>query len=114
MVSFADFQKLDIRIGLIKAAERVADTDKLLKLLVDFGPPSPGSGELSQRTIVSGIAQNYTPESLVGKLAPFVVNLEPRVIKGIESQGMILAAAPDDRAVILKPHKKVAPGTQVR
>ncbi len=106
MVSFADFQKLDIQIGKIVAAERVPDTDKLLKLLVDFGS--------EQRTIVSGIAECYTPESLVGKLAPFIVNLEPRVIKGIESQGMILAAAPDNRAVILKPHKKVAPGTKVR
>lgn len=113
MISYADFANLDIRIGTITAAERVPHTDKLLKLTVDFGPAA-SSDEPTQRTIVSGIAEWYAPEALVGKQAPFVINLEPRTLRGVVSQGMILAAAPGDKAVILKPHKKVPAGTRVK
>ena len=83
-VTFEDFSKLDIRAGTILTAERVAKTDKLLKLTVDTG--------IDQRTIVSGIAAYHTPESLPGKQVSVLVNLAPRKIKGIESQGMILMA----------------------
>ena len=83
-VTFEDFSKLDIRAGTIMTAERVAKTDKLLKLTVDTG--------IDQRTIVSGIAAYHTPESLPGKQVSVLVNLAPRKIKGIESQGMILMA----------------------
>ena len=82
--SFDDFQKMDIRIGTILAAERVPKTEKLLKLTVDTG--------IDQRTVVSGIAAHYDPEKIVGQQVTILVNLEPRKIKGIESQGMILMA----------------------
>jgi len=107
-VSYDHFLKLDIRIGQILTAEKIEGADKLLKLQVDFGP------EIGHRQIVSGISQWYKPAQLIGAQAPFVINLEPRVIRGVASQGMILAAAPDNKAVILKPRSKVAPGTKVR
>jgi len=103
--SFEDFQKLQIRIGLIVEAEKVEGTDKLLKLKVDFGD--------EKRQIVSGIAEFYSPEQLIGKQFSFVVNLEPRVIRGVESQGMILAVSANNKIILLKPHKKVPTGSVV-
>lgn len=82
--TFDEFQKMDIRIGTITAAERVPKTEKLLKLTIDTG--------LDQRTVVSGIAAHYQPENIIGQQVTILVNLEPRKIKGIESQGMILMA----------------------
>ena len=82
--SFDDFSKMDIRVGTILQAERVPKTDKLLKLLIDTG--------IDQRTIVSGIAGSYKPEDIIGQQVSILVNLAPRKIKGIESQGMILMA----------------------
>jgi methionyl-tRNA synthetase len=83
-ISFDDFSKMDIRVGKILEAERVPKTDKLLKLLIDTG--------IDKRTVVSGIAGSYKPEDIVGQQVSILVNLEPRKIKGIESQGMILMA----------------------
>ncbi len=114
MINYSDFEKLQIRIGLIVEAEKVEGTAKLLKLKVDFGnDPSVSSGRL-RRQIVSGIAEFYKPEQLVGKQFPFVVNLIPRIIRGIESQGMILAVDVNGKAVLLKPHKKVPAGSLVK
>jgi methionine--tRNA ligase beta chain len=104
-IAFDEFQKLRIRIGLIIEAEKIEGTDKLLKLKVDFGD--------EKRQIVSGIAQFYVPEKLIGKQFPFVTNLEPRIIRGIESQGMILAVGVGEKAVLLKPLKKVPPGSLI-
>jgi methionine--tRNA ligase beta chain len=104
-INYKDFEKLRIRIGLIVEAERVEGTDKLLKLRVDFGD--------EKRQIVSGIAQVYAPEKLVGKQFPFIVNLETRVIRGVESQGMILGISSGEKIVLLKPQKKVSPGSLV-
>jgi methionyl-tRNA synthetase len=87
LTSFDDFQKMDIRIGTIISAERVPKTDKLLKLTIDTG--------IDQRTVVSGIAAYYEPEKIIGQQVSILVNLEPRKIKGIESQGMILMAEND-------------------
>ncbi|MEO8211260.1 MAG: class I tRNA ligase family protein, partial [bacterium] len=82
--TFDDFQKMDIRVGTITAAERVPKTDKLLKLTIDTG--------LDQRTVVSGIAKDFDLEKIIGQQVSILLNLEPRKIKGIESQGMILMA----------------------
>jgi methionyl-tRNA synthetase len=82
--SFDDFQKMDIRVGTIISAERVPKTDKLLKLVIDTG--------IDQRTVVSGIAADYSAEEIIGQQVSILVNLAPRKIKGIESQGMILMA----------------------
>lgn len=106
MISFEDFQKLDIRIGTILEAEKVEGADKLLKLKVDLGD--------EQRTLVAGIAEDYKPEEIIGKQIPILTNLEPRTIRGIESQGMILAAVIDDKAVLLHPDKKVSNGSKIR
>ena len=105
MINYEDFKKVQVRIGLIVEAERVEGTDKLLKLQVDFGD--------EKRQIVSGIAQFYAPEKLIGKQFPFVVNLEPRMIRGVESNGMILGISSGEKVVLLKPQKKVLPGSIV-
>lgn len=106
MINYEDFKKVEIKIGTIKEAEKVEKADKLLKLTVDFGEET--------RTIVSGIAKWYDPENLIGKQMPFVTNLEPREMFGIESQGMILAAhSSDDSAVLLNPDKEVPAGVEL-
>jgi methionyl-tRNA synthetase len=92
-VSFDDFTKMDIRIGKVLAAEKVAKTKKLLQLTVDTG--------IDTRIVVSGIAEHYTPEEMVGKQVSILVNLAPRKIRGIESQGMILMAEDSDGKLIL-------------
>lgn len=104
-ITFEEFKKLQIRIGLIVEAERVEGTDKLLRLQVDFGD--------EKRQIVSGIAEFYAPEKLIGKQFSFVTNLEPRVIRGVESQGMILGISAGEKVVLLKPQKKVPAGSNV-
>jgi len=113
MINFEDFQKLQIRIGLIVEAEKVEGADKLLKLKVDFGSAEQNSEKHEIRQIVSGIAQFYKPEQLVGKQFPFLTNLEPRIIRGVESQGMILGIDADSKIVLLKPLKKVSDGSRV-
>lgn len=108
MISYDDFAKLEIRIGTIKAAEAIPDTDKLLKCTIDFG-------DFGERTIVSGIAQFRTPEELVGKQLPYIVNLEPRMLRGVESQGMLLAAAPEETGLaLLHPDIPVPNGTKLK
>ena len=92
-IQYDSFEQLDLRIGTITAAEKVAKADKLLKLQVDLG--------FEQRIIVSGIAQHFTPESLVNKQVIVVANLTPRKMRGIESQGMILTAEQQDGKLIL-------------
>ena len=105
-VSFDDFQKMDIRVSTILAAEKVAKTKKLLKLTVDTG--------IDKREIVSGIAEHYSPEELVGKQVLVLVNLAPRELKGIESRGMILMAEDaTGKLVLLSPADKVKSGSQV-
>lgn len=105
-VTIEEFEKLDIKIGQIVNCEKVEDADKLLRLEVNFG------GE--KRQIVSGIAEFYKPEDLVGKLCPFIVNLEPRTIRGLESQGMIMAADVDGTAVLLHPDREIPEGSMVK
>jgi methionine--tRNA ligase beta chain len=105
-ITFDQFKQVEIRMGKITACEKVADADKLLKLQVDFGE--------FQRQIVSGIAESYTPEELVGKTLPFIVNLEYRKFKGEESQGMLMATGTgSDNVVLLEPNREIAPGSEV-
>ncbi len=106
-ITFDDFNKMDIRIGTIKSAEKVAKTKKLLKLEVDTG--------IDKRTVVSGIAEFFKPEDIVGKQVNILVNLAPRNIKGIESQGMILMAQnANGELIFVEPSKKMKPGSVVR
>lgn len=105
-IDFDTFKKVEIRMGKITAAEKVPDADKLLKLQVDFGE--------FQRQIVSGIALSYSPEEIVGKTLPFIVNLEYRKFKGEESQGMLMATGSGQEDIILlEPNKEVSPGSEV-
>ena len=107
-ISYDDFAKLDIRIGTVVAAERIPDTDKLLKCTIDFGE------EIGIRTIVSGIAEWKQPEDLVGKQLPYVVNLAPRMLRGVESQGMLLAVSDEHGVALFHPERVVPNGTKVR
>ncbi len=86
LISIDDFSKIDLRVGEVKSAEPVKGADKLLHLKIDIGEPEP-------RTIVAGIAQAYEPEQLVGRKVAIVANLQPRKLRGLTSQGMILAAS---------------------
>jgi methionyl-tRNA synthetase len=106
-VSFDDFSKVDIRTSTILEAEKVPKTTKLLKLKIDTG--------IDIRTIVSGIAEYYEPQSLIGKQISIVANLEPRKIKGIESKGMILMAEDKNgNLVLVSPAEKVANGSMIK
>ena len=105
-IQFDDFAKLDIRIGTILEAEAVKKSKKLLKFLIDDG--------LEKRTILSGIAEHFTPEEMVGRQVTFIANLAPRMMMGIESQGMILMAEDKDGSLsLLQPHKEVWNGAGV-
>ena len=106
-IQFEDFMKMDIRVGKIIAAEKVAKTKKLMKLTVDTG--------IDQRTIVSGIAEHYIPEEVIGRQVSVLINLEPKPLKGIVSQGMILMAENADGTLsFVSPDKEVKPGSEVR
>lgn len=114
MITYDDFTKLDIRIGIIFSAEVVEGADKLLKLMVDVGETDE-EGNKKLRQIVSGIREYFSaPEVLVGKQCPFLVNLEPRVIRGLESQGMILAASTEETFALLHPNSELPAGTKIR
>ncbi len=114
-ISYEDFAKLDIRIGTVIAAEMVPDTDKLIKCSVDFGDPSTGSGQgLGTRTIVSGIAEWKKPEELVGRQFPYVVNLAPRVLRGVESQGMLLAASDEAGVALISAERPLPSGSKLK
>ncbi len=106
VITFDEFKKLEIKIGKILSAERIEGSDKLLHLEVDLGD--------EKRQIVAGIGLCYDPVLLPGKEIPVVANLEPRILMGIESQGMMLAADGEGKPVILYPEKEVPPGSVVR
>ncbi len=111
MITFDDFKKIEIKLGTIVEAEIVADADKLLRLQIDFGLP----GQSDVRQVVSGIRAYYPdPAVLIGKQIPVLTNLEPRTIKGFESNGMIMAAGDGENFTLLESTNKVANGTAVR
>jgi methionyl-tRNA synthetase len=116
MIPFDDFKKVEMRAGKILAAEKIPDTDKLLKLSVDFAETDiaeDGTARQKLRQIVSGIAAHFPdPTALVGKTCMFVTNLEPRVIRGHESNGMILTVSDDvGHFSLLEPMRDIPPGT---
>jgi methionyl-tRNA synthetase len=104
-ISIDDLAKITVQVGTVKAAERVPETDKLIKCTVDFGEPE------GPRTIVSGVAMYSEPEALVGRQLAYVTNLAPRMIKGIESNGMLFAVGSGDTFAFLTPDRPVPPGT---
>jgi methionine--tRNA ligase beta chain len=106
MISYNDFQKLDLRIGKIISAVKVEGAEKLIKLEVDLG------NEIRQ--IIAGMAEFFEPEYLLGKQVPVIMNLAPRKFRGLESRGMILAADLDGKPVLLHPEREVPAGTIIR
>ena len=106
-ITFDEFMKMDIRVGTITAAEKVEKADKLLKLTVDTG--------IDTRTVVSGIAEHYNPENIVGQKVSVLLNLAPRKIRGVESQGMILMAeTAEGELAFISPTKDLAAGNTIR
>ena len=106
-ITIDDFMKIDLRVGEVLAAEPVPNATKLLRLTVQLG-------EEDVRTILAGIAEYYEPDQLIGLKVVVVSNLQPRKMRGIESQGMLLAADVEGRAVLLKPDENAPVGSRVR
>ena len=106
MISIKDFMELDLRTARVNHAERVEGTDKLMKLRVQIGD--------EERTIVAGIAKVYAPDEIIGKKIIVVANLEPATIRGVESNGMLLAASVDGDPYVATFDRWVPSGTQVR
>ena len=105
-ITFAEFQKLDLRVGKIVEATQVPDSKKLIKLMVDFGS--------EKRQAVTGLLKHYKPEELVGKKCVFLLNLQRRMLAGLESQCMILAAEDEaENVVILQPEKDIVEGSKI-
>lgn len=107
MISFEDFSKIELRVGTVLEAEDLEESEKLLKLKVDLGEEEP-------RQILAGVKQWYKPKDFVGKQVVVVANLESRIMMGIESQSMMLAADSEDGPVFLTVPKPVPPGTKIR
>ncbi len=105
MIGIEEFRKLELKVATIKKAEPHPNADKLLVLQIDLGS--------EERQIVAGIKAHYTPEELVGRQVIVVANLETAKLRGMESQGMLLAASDGDRIVILTPEKQINPGAKV-
>lgn len=105
MISLEDFHKLDVKIGTVTSAEKVEESDKLIKLKIDFG--------YEKRQIITALAEYLDPKHFVGKQIPVLLNLPPRKFRGVESQGMIIAANVGGNPVLLHPENKVPNGSNV-
>jgi methionyl-tRNA synthetase len=105
-IAIEEFRRLDLRVGTVRSADVHPKADRLLVLRVDVG------GE--ERQLVAGIRAHYRPEELIGRQVVVVANLAPAALRGVESQGMVLAAADGDQVVIVAPDRQVSPGAPVR
>jgi len=106
MINFEDFKKLELKIGTVESATKIENSEKLLKLIINFGE--------EKRQIVAGLAKTHKPEELINKQIPVILNLEPRKLMNIESQGMILAADNNNQPVLLNPETNVPNGSIIR
>jgi len=108
IAEFSDWEKIDLRVAEIKEVEEIEGADKLWKLKIDVG-------ELGERTICAGIKNFYSKENLVGKKIIYFSNLKPRKLKGVESQGMLLAASNEEHSevVLISPESEIANGTRI-
>jgi len=106
MITYDDFAKLELKVALIKEAERVEGSEKLIKLQLEVGTEN--------RQIVAGVGKAYEPDQLVGKQIVIIANLEPRSLMGVESNGMLLAADSESGPVLLVPEKEVVPGAKIK
>ena len=106
LISFKEFQKLKLKVASIVQADRVEGADRLLKLKVSLGS--------EERQLVAGVAEHYDPDALVGRQIVVLTNLEPATIRGVESQGMLLAASSSDGLALLQPDHGLPDGSEVR
>ena len=106
MINYEQFTQTDLRVATILSAERVEGSEKLLRLRVSLGE--------EERQIIAGIGKKYVPEELIGKQIIIVANLEPRMLMGLESQGMLLAADSPDGPIILTPQQETPSGTKIK
>jgi len=107
MISMQDFSQMELKVGKVLSVEDHPNADKLMIIRVDLGEETP-------RTLVAGLKQYYGNEELVGKLIVVIANLEPARLRGVESQGMLLAAQEGEKVVVLTVDKDIAPGSAVR
>ncbi|MBM4257107.1 MAG: methionine--tRNA ligase subunit beta [Deltaproteobacteria bacterium] len=105
-ISIDEFGKVELRVATVKSAEPHPKADRLLVLKIDLGT--------EERQLVAGIRAHYAPEDLIGKQIVVVANLQPAVLRGIESQGMLLAASDGEKVIVLSPEKPIAPGSRVK
>ncbi len=105
MISLDDFKNVDIRVGTVVSAEKMPASEKMVKLIIDFG-------DLGERQILAGIGRQYQPAELLNRQLIAVINLAPRVIMGLKSEGMVLAAKDGDKLVIFEPSAPVSNGVQ--
>jgi len=105
-ITIDEFAKVELRVATIKAAEPHPKADRLFVLKIDLGT--------EERQLVAGIRAHYTPEELIGRQIVVVANLQPAVLRGVESQGMLLAASDGEKVIVLSPEKPIAAGAKVR
>lgn len=105
MITINDFKMVELRVGRVVSAERVPETAKLIKLIIDLGD--------QKRQIVAGIGESYQPEKLIGRNVVVVVNLQPAKIRGVESRGMLLAAVDGSNVALVTVDQEVTPGARV-
>src|SRR5215467_381229 len=105
-IGIDDFRRLELRVATVTEAHLHPDAERLLVLQVDVGG--------DKRQLVAGIRRHYAPEDLIGKQIVVVANLEPAMLRGVESQGMLLAASDGDKVIVLSPEKPIAPGSKVQ
>ena len=108
-----EFKKVELRVGKVLEAERVEGSEKLIKMKVDVGEKD-AEGLPVTRQVLAGIGKAYAPETLIGKEIIVVANLDPRMMMGLESQGMLLAANGTDGPVVLMPEQEVPPGASIQ
>lgn len=106
MVTIEDFSQIELKVGTVKSVEPHPKADRLLVLQVDLGEPAP-------RQLVAGIREHYRPDELVGRQIVVVANLKPATLRGVESQGMLLAASDDEQVIVLRPEKRTRAGASV-
>lgn len=104
-VKFEEFERMDLRAGKIVSAERIEGSDKLLKLQIDFGE--------EKRQILAGIGKAYAPEQLINKSIVVIINLEPREMMGLKSEGMVLAVKDENNLSVLVPEKEIVSGSRI-
>ncbi|MHA1991284.1 MAG: methionine--tRNA ligase subunit beta [Candidatus Hodarchaeales archaeon] len=107
VIDYEDFAKLTIKVAKIVKVEEIPKSDKLLKITINVG-------EVENRTIVAGIKETYEPEKLIGSQIIVLTNLKPRKVFGVKSNGMLLAASVDNKAVLLRPDKEIPEGSKIR